>query len=81
MQSLGICLALQGHFYDQSPAKSPAQILAGKCEITPADLGMELKALQFHGTAGMRLSAKHGTFGLWHLTHKEPCEQNISGTA
>ena len=36
LQSLG----LRGHFYDQSTAKSPAQILTGKCEITPASLGM-----------------------------------------
>ena len=34
-------LALQGHFYGQSPAKSPGQIPAGKCEITLAGLGME----------------------------------------
>ena len=34
LQSSGICLALREHFYDQSPAKRPAQILACKCEIT-----------------------------------------------
>ena len=34
-----------GQFYGQSPAKSPAQILAaaGKCEITLAGFGMESK--------------------------------------
>ena len=32
LQSPGICLALWEYFYDQSPAKRPAQILA--CEIT-----------------------------------------------
>ena len=32
---------MQGHFYDQSPAKSPAQVLAGKCEITPVGFNME----------------------------------------
>ena len=36
-------------FYGQSPAKIPAQIPAG-CEITPASLGMESKALQLHIT-------------------------------
>ena len=44
MQSQGICAALWGHFYGQSPAKSPAQIPAGKCEIILAGLGMESKA-------------------------------------
>ena len=43
----------------QSFVKSPAQITAGKCEITPAGLGMESKALRFHGTAGTMLRSKH----------------------
>ena len=55
-----IFLVLQGHFYG-CPAKSPAQTLAGKCEITSAGLGMESKAPQFHGTAWMILSPKHDT--------------------
>ena len=38
LQSPGICLALREHFYDQSPAKRPAQILACKCEITEITL-------------------------------------------
>ena len=50
-----------GHFYNQSPAKSPAQILAGKCEIIVVGWCMKSKALQNHGTAGMMLSLKHGT--------------------
>ena len=37
LQSPGICLALREHFYDQSPAKRPAQILACNC------LGMTIK--------------------------------------
>ena len=45
MQSPGICPALQGHFHGQIPVKSPAQIPAGECEIVPADLSMESKAL------------------------------------
>ena len=49
------------HFYGHSPAKSPAQIPAGKCEITPAILGMDSKAPQFHGSAGVIQSSKHGT--------------------
>ena len=34
-----------GHFYCQSLAKSPAQIPAGKCEITLVGLGMDSKAI------------------------------------
>ena len=34
LQSPGICLVLREHFYDQSSAKRPAQILVCKCEIT-----------------------------------------------
>ena len=34
-----------------------------ECEISPASLGMESKALQFHGTAGKILSSMHGTSG------------------
>ena len=34
LQSTGICLALWEHFYDQSSAKRPAQILACKNKIT-----------------------------------------------
>ena len=61
MQSTGICLAVPGHCYGQSPDKSPAQIPGGKCEITPASLGMKSKVPQIHGTAGMALSSNHGT--------------------
>ena len=56
-----ICPAQQGHFYGQSPAKRPAQILVGKCEFTLAGLGMESKARQFNGTAGTMLVLKHAT--------------------
>ena len=55
LQSLGICPALQGHFYWRSPAKSPAQM------ERPAGLAMDSKALQFHGTVGTVLSSKHGS--------------------
>ena len=41
--------------------KNPAQNMAGKCEITPAGLGIESKAPQFHGAAGTLLSSKHDT--------------------
>ena len=34
---------------------------ASTCEITPAGFAMELKAPQFHGTAGTILSSKHDT--------------------
>ena len=44
-----------GHFYGQSPVKSPAQIPAGKSKMTQAILGMESKALGIHGTAGTML--------------------------
>ena len=47
--------------WSKSSTINPDQIPAGKCEITPASLGMESKALQFHGTEGMILSSKHGT--------------------
>ena len=62
MQSLGICPALLGHFCCQSLAKkSPTQIPAGKYEVTPAGLGLEAKAPQFHDTVWTILSSKHGT--------------------
>ena len=65
VQSLGICPTLEGgNFYGQSPAKSPALILVGKCEITAAGLDMESKAPHCHGTAGTILSSKHGTYKL-----------------
>ena len=44
LQSPGICLALREHFYDQSPAKWPAQILACKCEITSVVWARQSKA-------------------------------------
>ena len=63
LQSPGICLALREHFYDQSPAKRPAQILACKSEITLVVWAWESKAScpWFHGTLGMMLRSKHGT--------------------
>ena len=42
-------------------AKIPAQIPAGKCEITLAGMRMESKTLLFHGTAGTILRPKHCT--------------------
>ena len=33
VQSPGICLAVPGHFYGQSPAKSPTQIAAGISKV------------------------------------------------
>ena len=46
-----------GTFHGQSPA----QILAGKCEITLVSLGMESKAwTRFHGTTGMMLRSEYG---------------------
>ena len=39
----------------------PAQFLVGKCEFTMAGLGIESKAVQFHGTVGTMLRSKHGT--------------------
>ena len=56
MQNQGICPALWGDFNGQSSAHIPA----GKCEITPAGLGMST-ASQLHGTAGAILSSKHCT--------------------
>ena len=52
MQNPGMCPALWVDFYGQNPA----HILAGKCEITQAGLGMESNAPQHHGTAGAILS-------------------------
>ena len=53
-----------------SPAKSPAQIPAGKCEITQAGLGMESNlSPQFNGTTlynlalSFLLTAGHDTYG------------------
>ena len=65
MQNLGIGPALRGHFYGQSSANSPAQILAGKCEIIPASLDKESQAPQFHITAPT-------------LNIFVPCELNIA---
>ena len=53
---LGYMLGTLGHFYSQGPS----QILEGKCEIMTAGLGVESKALQCHGTAGMMLRSVHG---------------------
>ena len=39
----GYMPSTRGHFYGQSPETRPAQILAGKYEITPAGLGIESK--------------------------------------
>ena len=61
MQSPGTCPALRGHFYGLSPARSAAQILAGQCEITPAGLNMESKAVPLHCGDDTELKA-------WHLS-------------
>ena len=58
--SPGICPALRGHSHCESPAKSPVQIPAGKCEITSAGLDIKSEAWSFHSTAGMMLRPKLG---------------------
>ena len=45
---LSIYPALLAYFFGQNPA----DIIAGKCEITPAGLGMDSKAPQIICTAG-----------------------------
>ena len=41
--------------------KAQLKTLTGKCEITTTSLGMESKAVRFHGTVGMMLRSKHDT--------------------
>ena len=47
--------------FSQILAQSPAQILPGKCETTPAGLNWESKAQQFHSTVGTMLKSKYNT--------------------
>ena len=61
------------HCRDNFYGQSPAQILVGKCEITPAGLGMESKAPRFHGIAGTMPRSKHGTLAPLFLVTNDWC--------
>ena len=68
LQSPGICLALQEHFYDQSPTKRPGEILVCKCEITLAVWAWESKSPPPPMSVVPRHCRDNAEVKTWHLT-------------